>query len=376
MRSRPRVGIVTSQASRLNGGVFEAVVTHTEMVRSAGFEPIVFALADEHSAKDRPRFGDTEVVTSPVVGPGMVGFAPAMLPAMLRADLDLVHLHGIWMYPSRAVARWAEMTGRPAIISPHGMLDPWILSRGRLKKAVARQLYERGSWRRAACFHALTEAEAADIRGVTGRSETIVIANAVAATSGGEAARPPVIAYLGRIHPKKNLDGLIRGWRQAADILRPIGATLRIAGWGEDEHVAALKAQVAEQPEDGIAFVGSVFGNEKATLLTGARFSTLPSHSEGLPMVILEAWAAGTPTLMSEHCHLPEGIAAGCALDCGTDDTTIAETLRRAFALPHAAWHGMSVAARALARDRFSPHAVARRWHDTYDALLAGRPPA
>jgi poly(glycerol-phosphate) alpha-glucosyltransferase len=41
------------------------------------------------------------------------------------------------MYPSRAGLQWARRTGKPYLISPHGMLDPWITGRGRAKKALA-----------------------------------------------------------------------------------------------------------------------------------------------------------------------------------------------------------------------------------------------
>ncbi len=76
-------------------------------------------------------------------GPPVFGFAPGLLDAIKAADLDVLHLHGIWMYPSRVAERWAAATGKPVVISPHGMLDPWILSRGRWKKAIARALYEK-----------------------------------------------------------------------------------------------------------------------------------------------------------------------------------------------------------------------------------------
>jgi poly(glycerol-phosphate) alpha-glucosyltransferase len=300
----------------------------------------------------------------------MVGYAPALVPGLLAAELDLVHLHGIWMYPSRAASRWAERTGRPYVISPHGMLDPWILGRGRLKKAVARLGYERRSWRRANCFHALTEAEADDIQAASGRGDSVVIPNAVPMAK-GEAAREPILVYLGRIHPKKNLDGLIAGWRQARDVLQPIGARLRIAGWGEAEHVEQLRGQLAADGGEDIVFLGPAYGAEKVALIGSARFLALPSHSEGLPVAILEAWAAGTPTLMSQHCHLPEGYLRGAAIDCGTDPVAIAAALRRAFSQPKPAWRQMADAAVELVRERFTAEAVAKRWREAYGALIA-----
>lgn len=357
-----RIGLLTASASRLNGGVFEAVVAQAALLAREGFAPQVFALEDAHSGRDRSRFGDVPVQVFPVAGPRAIGYAPGLLPALLAADLDLLHLHGIWMYPSHAGSRWAARTGRPYVISPHGMLDPWITGRGRLKKAIARAGYERASWHRARLFHALTQAEASDIRREAGASaEIAVVPNAVEGTTGAP-DRAPTIVFLGRIHPKKNVTTLVDAWQRVAAGKRFPGARLVIAGWGDPQHVAALEAQIVTLPDDaGVSFVGPAYGMEKAALLGEARFFALPSHSEGLPVAVLEAWAAGTPSLMSTHCNLPQGFAQGAAIDCGTDIDTVAAAIERALTMPPAVWNAMSDAALTLA-DTFSLERVGQRW--------------
>ena len=209
-----RIGLLTASASRLGGGVFEAVVIHAELLRSAGATVEIFALGDRFSAEDAGRFAPSQVHHTPVVGPRQIGFAPRLVSALLTAELDCLHLHGIWMYPSRAGAKWAQATGKPYLISPHGMLDPWITARGRVKKAVARLAYERAAWRRARALHALTRREAEDIRRETGRGDTIVIPNPgpPLRSPGPDAADRRQLCYLGRIHPKKNIGALIEAW--------------------------------------------------------------------------------------------------------------------------------------------------------------------
>ena len=132
-----------------------------------------------------------------------------------------------------------------------------------------------------------------------------------------------------------------------------------------------LRAKLAALADPGIAFLGPVYGEQKQKLLREARFMVLPSLSEGLPMAILEAWAAATPCLMSAACNLPEGFAQGAALETGTEADSIAGALRRGLALPEAGWQAMSVAARALAQRRFSPAAVAAQWAAIYRRLAA-----
>jgi poly(glycerol-phosphate) alpha-glucosyltransferase len=369
-----RIGLLTASASRLGGGVFEAVVAQAELIRSLGGEVQIFALADRHTDEDRARFGPSPVIATPIVGPPQVGYSPALGKALAAADLDALHLHGIWMYPSAAGAVWARRTRRPYWVSPHGMLDPWIIARGRWKKALARLGYERASWSRAHALHALTPAEARDIAREAGRRDSLVIPNAAPAPKpiNASAERAPIVLYIGRIHSKKNLLAMVAAWQS---LHRPVDARLLICGWGDDADVAALTAAISTT-DDSVAFLGPVFGARKAELFAAARFAILPSLSEGLPMAILEAWAHGTPTIMTPQCNLDEGFAAGAALECGYDAIDIAPALTAALSLDADHWALMSAAAEALAAGAFSAQTVARQWGDAYGAAIAERQPA
>jgi glycosyltransferase involved in cell wall biosynthesis len=343
--------------------VFEAVLAQARLIRSLGAVPRVFALDDGDAARDRARFEGVDVTVAAVVGPRQIGFAPSLLRAMIDADLDCLHLHGIWLHPSRLGYLWARRTGRPYFISPHGMLDPWITARGRWKKTLARAGYERASWGQATAFHALTARESRDIAAETGRSDSLVIANAAPPPSSERRRnRAPDLVYIGRIHPKKNLVTLIQGWMQAQ---RPPGARLRIAGWGLEDDIAELK-RALNCADDTVEFLGPVYGEAKDQLISSARFMVLPSHSEGLPMAALEAWAAATPMIMTSECNLPQGFSSGAAIECGYDSAAIAVAVSRALALPEAQWHLMAQAAHELASGPFSAQAIAAQWASAY----------
>jgi len=364
-----RIGLLTASVSRLGGGVFEAVANHAEMIRSASGEPVIFGLSDRYANDDQTRFAPSPVYHADVLGPPQIGYSRQLLRQLLDADLDLLHLHGIWMYPSRAGTRWAQLTNRPYVISPHGMLDPWITARGKVKKAIARIGYEKPSWRTASCFHALTNREASDITREARRDDSIVIPNAgPAALPPPATARSPRFVYLGRIHPKKNIDALIRAWTSVANTMETMGADLTIAGWGEDEHVDQLRSALTDAPAS-IRFVGSVYGEDKTRLLRQSSFLVLPSHSEGLPMVILEAWAAGTPTLMTSECNLPEGIATRAAIECGYTAEDLAPLLKQAATMHSSIWLEMANAAYSLAVNSFASSRVTAQWARSYLSL-------
>lgn len=363
-----RIGLLTASASRLGGGVFEAVVNQAAMIRALGGEVSVFALEDEQSEADSHRFAGCKLSHSRIVGPAQIGYAPGLTSSLLSAELDCLHLHGIWMYPSRAATLWARQTGRNYIISPHGMLDPTTVNRRPWKKFLGKIAYERASWRSATLFHALTDCEAANIARQVGLTATVKIPNA-GPPAGGPATslRAPTVSYLGRIHAIKNLDSLIEGWCQAR---LPKAARLVIAGWGDSDDVARLKARIAAAGPS-VEFVGPAYGADKRALLEGARFMVLASHSEAMPMAVLEGWAAGTPTIMTASCNLPEGFAAGAAIACGHGPVQIAAALEQALALDEAAWLAMSRAAGELACGPFSSEVVAAAWAAAYRRAMS-----
>lgn len=358
-----RIGLVTASASRLGGGVFEAVAAQAALIRALGGEAPVFALKDRYCRDDAHRFSGSELIHCRVWGPAQIGYAPQLFERLLAARLDCLHLQGIWMYPSRAATRWASATKRRYIVSPHGMLDPWITARGKWKKGLARLGYERASWRAASVLHALTFSEAKEILVESRRGDALVIPNpAPDFEQSLPAARAPIVAFIGRIHPKKNLLGLVEGWRRAK---LPQAAQLLIAGWGEPGDVAALEAAVTAAGP-AVRLLGPVYGEDKQALLDRARFTILPSFGEGLPMAVLEGWAAGVPAILTANCNLPEGVTAGAAIACGHAPEAIAQALETALSRDDQAWLAMAAAAQGLARGPFSAASVAAQWAAAY----------
>ncbi|HEX6287608.1 MAG TPA: glycosyltransferase [Herpetosiphonaceae bacterium] len=100
----------------------------------------------------------------------------------------------------------------------------------------------------------------------------------------------PLVAYAGRLAPEKGVDVLIDAWplvlRQMPD------AHLLLVGEGEQR--AALEAQAQRLGVAGRAiFAGGCA--DVAPYLRAADAFALPSHSEGMPIALLEAMACGLP---------------------------------------------------------------------------------
>ncbi len=111
--------------------------------------------------------------------------------------------------------------------------------------------------------------------------------------------RPPFFLFLGRVGFKKNVDGLIRAFNQAA-VEHRTRHQLVIAGpWGHD--TARLIALARTLPTaDSIVFTGYVPEDTKWALLRGAQALVFPSHAEGFGIPLIEAHAVGTPVIAAD----------------------------------------------------------------------------
>jgi glycosyltransferase involved in cell wall biosynthesis len=116
----------------------------------------------------------------------------------------------------------------------------------------------------------------------------------------------PVALFVGALERSKNLDGLAEAWRRAAP--RVPGARLRIVGRGSLAPVAA--ALVAELPEQ-TEWIESLDTTGVADALDAAQLLVLPSRSEGMGRVIVEALLRGRPVLATDVGGIGDLVADG-----------------------------------------------------------------
>lgn len=341
----------------------------------------VFAGRDLHSEEDRTHWGQTPLHLLERSGPAAFGYTPSLSKHLLSAQLDLVHTHGLWMYPSVAARGWGRSARKPWVVSPHGMLDPWAVRNSRWKKQLAGALYENRHLRDATCLHALCDAEAAAFRNYGLKNPIAVIPNGVDLPE--LPSEPPcpewaadlpdgarVLLFLGRLHPKKGLPNLLKAWAQQ-NRLGSAPWILVIAGWDQNDHRAELEGLAASLGIDNtVRFVGPQFGEQKDASLMRADAFVLPSFSEGLPMAVLEAWAYRLPVIMTPQCNLPEGFVAGAAVPVDSDSESIRGGLTMLFGLSDEARKQMGERGRQLVEERFTWSVVASEMCDMYRWVL------
>jgi poly(glycerol-phosphate) alpha-glucosyltransferase len=371
--------------SRRAGGLFWALPPLLDGIRRTGCAVSVFSIADAASDADAAHWGNNALEVHERLGPQAFGYAPGLGKALDAARLDVVHTHGLWTYPSVAATRWTDRWGKPLVVSPHGMLDPWAVRNSAWKKRIASCLFENGHLRRAACLHALNAAEHEAIRSYGLTNPVAVIPNGVALPERGvDFAEPPWAAglgnersllFLGRLHPKKGLTGLLRAWarvRREAPALAH-GWRIVIAGWDQAGHEAELRRLVdALQLGASVRFVGPQFDAGKAASLAGADAFVLPSLSEGLPMAVLEAWAHRLPVLMTRQCNLPEGFTAEAAIEIAAEADRMADGLVAFLGLSADERRAMGERGRALVEKYFAWEGIASQMVEVYRWLTVG----
>jgi len=381
-----RVAMVMAHLSQRSGGVFEAVHGLAPALEArAGMDVSVYGLEHPAPAHQMLRQRGVSTEAFPVRGAASFGYAPRLGQALRRGAADLLHVHGLWMYPSVAAMGW---TGRamPYVVTTHGMLDRWALANRRWKKRLASLVFETRHLRGAACLHALCASELESIRDAGLRNPVCVIPNGVEISSAPPVATPPlwrgkipgraaVLLFLGRIAPQKGIPDLVRGFaryrQEAAGASMQPKWHLVIAGWGEDAYRTSLQQLATELGLDPVVhFVGPQFGEEKARSFAAADAFVLPSISEGLPIAVLEAWAAHLPVLMTPRCNLAIGFAQGAALPIEPEPASIAEGLRTLVSLTPAQRRQIGVQGGKLVAESFSWPKAAESMEAVYRWVL------
>lgn len=224
-------------------------------------------------------------------------FPPDTLFHLQRPDHALGYLKGPW----------------PLVITFHGRHLRSIALRGGPLAALLYHYVERKVCRRAA---ALIFVSRSDMQAVLkggphlaekahhipigiDRNRFTVGEQAAARRRLGLPQAPPAIAYVGRLEKEKNVPALIRAIEMVP------GAELWIAGTGRDER----SCRGIAGPR--VRFLGALDPDGVPPLLQGCDALALASRYEGLPTVVLEAWACGRPVIAPPVGDLPELLAGG-----------------------------------------------------------------
>jgi glycosyltransferase involved in cell wall biosynthesis len=210
---------------------------------------------------------------------------------------DLVHINGIWNPQNWGFHKTAQELGIKIILSPHGMLEPWILAHNPWKKKLALFIYQRKAICRANYLVATAEMEKDNILQLGFSNPISIIPNGIDLSEVKKVKTvygTKKIVFLSRIHPKKGIELLLEAWRN----IDTKGWTLEIAGNGEEAYIEIL-TQIALDLKN-VHFVGPQYGEAKWDFLRSADVMVLPTYSENFGIVVAEALAVGVPVITTK----------------------------------------------------------------------------
>jgi len=169
----------------------------------------------------------------------------------------------------------------------------------------------------------------------------------------------PVVAYLGALAVEKGVDAAIDAMVEVPD------ATFLVVGDGPERASLVRKAAGLLGPR--ARFLPPT--NDPAGVLAAADVLVLPSLSEGLPGVLIEAGLSGIPVVATDVGGIREIVCSGETglLVHPGDSDALAGGLRAALANGH----DMGSAARVRCLERFEMAVVATAWHQLLTRLAA-----
>ncbi|MFM2280437.1 MAG: hypothetical protein RLZZ444_2668 [Pseudomonadota bacterium] len=368
-----RIAHVTSGLDRRAAGVGAVVEALSAEQHAKGHDVRVFGLDSPDWAKsDMLLWRGAPAEAFRTLGwPRSFGYAPGLARALSCFEPEIVHLHGLWMYPAVAVLHWHLVTSRPYVYSPHGMLSPVALSFSTRKKHIARTLFQNKALTQATMLHATAEAEAEELRhfGLTNPVSVVPLGINFAAVPTVVPGRSKRILALGRIHPVKNLGTLIEAWGRLETKFP--GWSLEIVGPDEGGHRAELQALTARLHVQRVIFESAVLGPDRDACMAAADIFVLPTKSENFALTVAESLMMETPVIATHGAPWPGLVHEGCGwwIEQGIDPLVAA--LESAMSLTDEKRRAMGKRGRAwMLRDYTWPK-VADRILAVYDDAIS-----
>ena len=380
-----------SSANPQGGGPIEGINRLGTTLESLGHK-VEIASLDPPGA---PFLGQSPLTIHPL-GPSLSGYglSTRFIP-WLRANrhrYDAVIVNGIWQFHSLGVRLALHNTNTPYVVFTHGMLDPWFKKRYPLKHLKKWMYWPWAEYRvlrdaRAVLFTCEEERVLARQSFWLYRCNELVVGYGTTRPSvNAEACRKEFLSrfpelqgkrvalFLGRIHPKKGCDLLIKAFAKVLandPTWHLVFAGPDQTGWQKKLTQIAESAGVASR----ITWTGMVSGTMKWGAIYSSEVFVLPSHQENFGIAVAEALAAGLPALVTNKVNIWREIEAGGAGLVTADSLNgICDLLQLYCDLSPAAKLLMRQRAKQCFEDKFEIKKAAQSLHNILATVIDTKP--
>jgi glycosyltransferase involved in cell wall biosynthesis len=247
----------------------------------------------------------------------------------------------------------------PVILQLHGGdFDRFYDGSSSPSRAAIRFLLEH-----AACVAVPAQRMASWIRSVTANARVACLPNPVSIPVLQERVPSNLILFLGKLDPAKGIFDLL----EAVSQLRAAVPDVRLVCAGDGNRIAVARYAERLGISDAVKFTGWVGPSGKRALLENAAAYALPSYSEGMPMSLLEAMAAGVPAVASPVGGVAEVLVDGVSglLAAPGDVATLTRLLRKLL-IDRSLGARIGAAGRESVRLRFAPERALPQLEEIY----------
>lgn len=294
-------------------------------------------------------------------------------------NFDILHQHGIWMPISLLTKRYRRSRQAPTIIQPHGFLEPYSLTKSKLKKYIASFLYEKRNLLDASALVACSEKEANNLKSMFPNKDIAIIANGIPeefvyqSTSNNYVDQNPSklkMVFLSRVHPLKGLERLFRAIHKIG-VSRFKYWSITIAGFSELNHDLFLKKLAKDLNLDNlISFVGPIFGQDKIDLLSTCDVFVLPTFTENFGIVVAEALGRGIPVLTTQGAPWEELEKSKCGWWVPNNEEGIIAGLIQILETDKATFSAMGERGRKLILSKYTWEKTTKSTLELYNYLI------
>lgn len=242
-------------------------------------------------------------------------------------EFDVAHIHFARELFLLDAAKACMKRGLPYVLQPHGMLN----TSGPLHR-VADAIFVRRALREASACLALQDVEAKRLAQIEPKSTIVDLPNGIEAQVVPIPLTPRhgnVVLFAARFDARKRPREFVR----MAAILHRQDPKLLFVMIGPDAGELEATRNLAGQllPEGVVDVRGHVPLREKKELFESCIAYVLPSVDEPFPMSVLETLSVGTPTVVTDSCHIaPLLRLKGAALVSKPDAQSLANAVLKA----------------------------------------------
>jgi glycosyltransferase involved in cell wall biosynthesis len=308
-----------------------------------------------------------------------LGISPKMYKELKRLapTTQIIHNHSLWMLPNIYPAFAIKGTNCRLVTSPRGTLSEYALGRSRWLKKIVLHLGQKAVLNNAHCIHATSEFEFKDIRQKGLKNPVAIIPNGIEIPNiqkeEGSSPNKKRLLYLGRIHPIKGIDILLRAWG-ALEKNFP-DWELSIVGPDNDGYLYQMQNLAKDLNIEKVTFTGPVYGLEKCRVYQSTDLFVLPTHSENFGMAVAEALAYGIPAIVSKGAPWNGLEMHGCGWWIEIGERPLTECLREVLTLSPKELAKRGALGKTWIENNFSWTRVGKMMHETYLWILGGGKP-